>query len=71
MKYRDMLEAEPRTLRDHYRGCRELAYNNGRMAQHTMRHSRTRGKLANSMGYLMRQISMMENAAKVRGLSLG
>jgi hypothetical protein len=70
MKYKAMLEAEPRTLREHYRGCRELAYNNGRMAQHTTPQSRTRRKLANSMGYLMRQISMMENVAKVRGLSL-
>lgn len=70
MKYAAMLEAHPDTLRDHYQGCRELAYNNGRMAQHTTQHSKTRRKLANSMGYLMRQISMMENVARARGISL-
>lgn len=67
MKWTEMLEAPVESLREHYAGCRNLAYNGMKMAQHG-RH--TQRKLARNMGYLMRQIDMMENAARKRGISL-
>lgn len=70
MKFTDMLTADPELLRRHYWSCRELAYNNAQMAQHTRDGSPTRRKLARSMGYLMRQIEMCEAAARRRRLSL-
>ena len=65
-----MLTASPDTLRTHYAGVRELAYNNARMAQSCNPFGRGIKKLANQMGYLMTQVSMCENAARKRGLSL-
>ncbi len=70
MKFSDMLIADPEALRRHYWSCRELAYNNAQMAQHTRDGSHTRRKLTRSMGYLMRQIEMCERAADRRGFSL-
>jgi hypothetical protein len=70
MKWVEMLDASPDSLSEHYRSCRDLAYNNGRMAQHTIPNGRGRRKLARQMGFLMTQISMCENAARRRGLSL-
>jgi hypothetical protein len=70
MKWVEMLSCKAETLREHYRSCRELAYNNGRMAQHTKPFGRGRRKLANQMGFLMTQVSMCENAARKRGLAL-
>jgi len=70
MKYIEMMKAAPEHLKEHYRGVRDLAYNNGRMAQSTRANSRARQRLATQMGYLMRQIEMCENAARQRGLSL-
>ncbi len=64
MKWSEMLDATPVALRSHYEGCRNLAYNNGRMAQHCRPGSRSMRKLEQQMGFLMRQISMLENAAK-------
>lgn len=63
-----MLTIAPEALREHYVGCRELAYNNGRMAQSSS--GRGLAKLARQQGYLQRQISMVENACRKRGLSL-
>jgi hypothetical protein len=70
MKFADMLTADPAKLSAHYRDCRALAYNNGRIAQHTAPKSRGRRRLANSMGYLMGQIEMCERAADRRGIRL-
>jgi hypothetical protein len=70
MKWVDMMECNPEALREHYAGVRALAYNNGQMAQHCRPKSRTNRKLANQMGYLLRQCSMCENAADKRGFSL-
>lgn len=64
MKYADMLAANIETLREHYGSCRALAFNNARIAQAA---NNSRGKLARQMGYLMRQVSMCENAARKRG----
>lgn len=68
MTWLEMLKATPDALRTHYRGVRELAYNNAKIAQGST--GRTRGKLARQMGYLMTQISMCENAARKRGIAL-
>jgi len=70
VRYVDILEAAPDALRAHYRSVRELAYNNGRMAQHCRPNGRTMRRLASQMGFLMRQIDMCETAARRRGLSL-
>lgn len=67
MKYAEMMIADPDALREHYASCRELAHNNGRIAQQGPRAAK---KAARSMGYLMRQIDMVENVARKRGLSL-
>lgn len=69
MKWLDMLNASTETLRTHHASVRELAYNNARIAQGT-RNRRTVAKLARQMGYLMTQVSMCENAARRRGISL-
>jgi len=65
-----MLAADPSTLRTHYASVRELAYNNARIAQGCSPMGRGIRKLARQMGYLMTQISMCENAARKRRLSL-
>lgn len=70
MKFTEMLTADPDALRTHYRGVRELAYNNAAMAQGGRPGGRTIRKLANQMGYLMRQVEMCETAARRRGLAL-
>ncbi|NIT79548.1 MAG: hypothetical protein GWN58_32850 [Anaerolineae bacterium] len=70
MKWTEMLSCSMDSLREHYWSCRSLAYNNASMAQHCAPKSRTNRKLANQMGFLMRQVSMCENAAKRRGESL-
>lgn len=70
MKWAEMLTCEASTLREHYFGVRRLAYNNANMAQSTTPLGTTRRKLANQMEYLMAQISMCENAAKKRSISL-
>jgi len=67
MKYTEMMNADPTALSDHYRGCRNLAYNNARIAQHGAHSAR---KASRNMGYLMRQISMCETAADKRGIRL-
>ena len=64
-----MLTVTPEELRTHYASVRALAYNNAQMAQ-SCRPGRTLDKLARQMGYLDRQVSMCENAARRRGLSL-
>lgn len=69
MKWLDMLTATPEALAAHYVGVRNLAHNNAKIAQ-GCRNRRTVAKLARSMGYLMTQISMCENAARRRGISL-
>jgi len=70
MKWTEMLSCSESALREHYRAMRELAFNNGRMAQHCRPKSRTNRKLASQMGFLMRQVSMCENAADRRGVRL-
>lgn len=70
MKWLDMLTCEANSLRTHYAGLRNLAYNNSNIAQGSSSGGTTRRKLANQMGYLMTQISMCENAAKKRSISL-
>ena len=70
MKWTEMLVADPETLRTHYAGVRELAYNNSKMAQGARPDGPTVRKLARQMGYLMTQVSMCENAARKRGISL-
>lgn len=69
MKWIEMLSCDPATLARHYISVRELAHNNARIAQHT--GPRNTRKLARSMGYLMTQISMCENAARTRSINLG
>ena len=69
MKFQDMLITAPDKIRDHYRACRELAYNNAQMAAAT-RSGRDRQALARQMGYLMRQIEMMETIANRRRFPL-
>jgi hypothetical protein len=70
MKWTEMLSCSPETLREHYAGVRNLAYNNANIAQGCCDKGRTIKKLARQMGFLMTQISMCENAARKRGLSL-
>lgn len=70
MKWNDMLTADAATLRNHYASVRDLAYNNARMAQGCNPHGGTIRKLARQQGYLQTQISMCENAARKRGVSL-
>lgn len=70
MKWNDMLTIDVASLRAHYASVRELAFNNANMAQGTRPGGRTRGELANQMGYLMTQVSMCENAARQRKISL-
>jgi len=70
MKWTDMLTADADALRTHYAGVRALAHNNAAMAQGTTPGGPTVRKLARQMGYLMTQISMCENAARRRGISL-
>lgn len=67
MKWVEMLSCPVETLRTHYASVRELAYNNARIAQHGRRSAK---KMANSMGYLMTQVSMCENAARKRKITL-
>lgn len=67
MKFAEMLTADPAALAEHYRSCRELAFNNARLAQSA---PRARGRLARRMGYLMRQVEMAERAADRRGIRL-
>lgn len=69
MKWTDMLTATPEALRAHYRAVRELAYNNGKMAQGCSRGA-TLSKLARQQGYLQTQISMCENVARKRKIAL-
>lgn len=69
MNFNDMLSAPLETLQEHYASCRELAYNAARIAQSCSPRSRKR--LANQTGYLMRQIEMCEAAARRRRLPLG
>lgn len=68
MKWLEMLSCSLEALRAHYAGVRDLAFNNARIAQGAGRA--TTRKLARSMGYLMTQVSMCENAARRRGVSL-
>lgn len=65
-----MLTADADILRTHYASVRELAYNNANIAQGCSPFGRTIKKLASQMGYLMTQVSMCENAARKRGISL-
>jgi hypothetical protein len=67
MTYADMMAVGPDSLREHYAGVRALAYNNASIATYGVR---TANKCARSMGYLMRQVSMCETAARKRGFSL-
>jgi hypothetical protein len=69
MKWIDMLNATPEALRAHYRSVRDLAYNNGKIAQ-GCRNRSTVAQLARQQGYLQTQISMCENAAKRRRIAL-
>lgn len=70
MKWTDMLTASPEALRAHYASVRDLAHNNARMAQGCNPFGGTIRKLARQQGYLQTQISMCENAARKRRLSL-
>lgn len=70
MKFADMLTCPINTLRDHYVAMRNLSVNNSRIAQSTRPGSRTRGRAARQMGYLMRQVEMCERAADKRGIRL-
>lgn len=54
-------------LREHYRGLRELAYNNAEMASSGAVNRR---KAAAQMGRLMRHIEICEAVARRRGVSL-
>jgi hypothetical protein len=54
-------------LREEYAGWRNLAYNNGRMAQQGPGTAR---KCAASMGRIMRNVELIENIARRRGISL-
>ena len=70
MKFADMMTAAPESLSEHYRACRDLAFNNARIAQHTSPNGRGRRRCASNMGYLMRQVEMCETAADKRGIRL-
>jgi hypothetical protein len=68
MKYTEMMSASPESLRTHYAGVRELAFNGARIAQQGRRSA---DRMLRSMGYLMRQIDMVESVARRRGIALG
>ncbi len=57
-------------LRIEYRGWRELAYNNAKMAQSCRDGGPTIKKLAYQMGKIMRNVEIIEAIAKQRKISL-
>ncbi len=61
------MTADPAAVREHYKGLRALAYNNGKLAQSA---PKSRRKLAAQMGRLMREIEFIERCADKRGISL-
>ena len=61
------MTADPVAVRAHYRGLRELAYSNARLAQSA---PKSRRKLAAQMGRMMREIEFIERCADKRGIRL-
>jgi len=60
-------EMSDQALRAEYRGNRELAYNNARIAQ---QGKASAGRMARQMGRLMANIRIIEAIARQRGIGL-